>query len=74
MNLSSHTVDEGSLENTSTVPLIFRFLEARERSVKAISFAKLLRKDLEVSAEFSLSRSTEDVLSRLHHTGHVQVS
>ncbi|XP_023342644.1 mitogen-activated protein kinase kinase kinase 4 isoform X2 [Eurytemora carolleeae] len=49
------------------------FSEARERSVKAISFAKLLRKDLEVSAEFSMSRSTEDVLNRLHHTGHVQV-
>ena len=26
-----------------------------------------------MSAEFSLSRSTEDVLNRLHHTGHVQV-
>ena len=47
--------------------------EARERSVKAISFAKLLRKDLEVAAEFSFSQNTEAVLNRLHLTGHVQV-
>jgi len=49
------------------------FAEARDRSVKAISFSKLLRKDLEVAAEFSVIDSTEEVLGRLHQTGHVQV-
>ena len=45
----------------------------RERTVKAISFAKLLRKDLEVSAEFSIIGSIAEVLTRLQETDHVQV-
>ena len=45
----------------------------RERTVKAISFAKLLRKDLEVSAEFSIVGSIAEVLTRLQETDHVQV-
>jgi hypothetical protein len=47
--------------------------EARERAVKAIAFAKLLRKDLEVAAEFSFVTGSGPVLDRLHLTGHVQV-
>jgi hypothetical protein len=47
--------------------------EARERAVKAIAFAKLLRKDLEVAAEFSFLADSGAVLERLHFTGHVQV-
>ena len=49
------------------------FGEARERSVKAIAFAKLLRKDLEVSAEFSITGSPSEFLIKLRETGHVQV-
>jgi mitogen-activated protein kinase kinase kinase 4 len=45
----------------------------RERTVKAISFSKLLRKDLEVSAEFSITGSIGEVLNRLQETDHVQV-
>jgi hypothetical protein len=41
--------------------------------VKAIAFAKLLRKDLEVAAEFSFLADSGAVLERLHFTGHVQV-
>ena len=54
------------------------FGTARERAVKAISFAKLLRKDLEVCAEFSLTQNPlrlvgDELLEKLHETGHVQV-
>jgi len=52
--------------------MYFVSAEARERAVKAISFAKLLRKDLEVSAEFSFLAGSGAVLERLHLTGHVQ--
>ena len=52
------------------------FGEAREKAVKAISFAKLVRKDLEVSAEFSLRDSSIDpfhLMKRLEETNHVKV-
>ena len=49
------------------------FVEARERAVKAIAFAKILRKDLEVSAEFSLKGNPVDVFSKLQETKHVKV-
>ena len=47
--------------------------EVRERTAKAISFAKVLRRDLEVSAEFRLTESLGEVLKRLQETDHVQV-
>ena len=49
------------------------FGEARERTFKAISFAKLLRKDLEVSAEFDLTGGFDELMIRLQETEHVQV-
>jgi len=49
------------------------FGEARERTFKAISFAKLLRKDLEVAAEFHLAGGFDELMSRLQETEHVQV-
>ena len=49
------------------------FGESRERAGKAISFAKLLRKDLEVSAEFSTIGSSDELMLKLEETGHVQV-
>ena len=49
------------------------FGEARERTFKAISFAKLLRKDLEVSAEFDLIGGFDELLLKLEETDHVQV-
>jgi hypothetical protein len=48
-------------------------VEARERAVKGIAFAKLLRKDLEVAAEFTFLTDSTAVMDRLHLTGHVQV-
>ena len=41
--------------------------------MKAVAFAKLLRKDLEVSAEFELKSGAGELLSRLQATGHVKV-
>ena len=49
------------------------FGEARERTFKAISFAKLLRKDLEVAAEFNLTGGFDELMTRLQETEHVQV-
>ena len=47
--------------------------ETRERSLRAAGLAKMLRKDLEVAAEFSLCEEAELVLTRLQLTGHVKV-
>ncbi|ETE69920.1 Mitogen-activated protein kinase kinase kinase 4, partial [Ophiophagus hannah] len=41
------------------------FHEARERASKALGFAKRLRKDLEIAAEFTLSASVKDFLVAL---------
>ncbi len=48
------------------------FGEARERAIKALAFAKTLRKDLEVSAEFTVI-SKEALIQRLQDTGHIKV-
>lgn len=49
------------------------FVEARERAVKAIAFAKILRKDLEVAAEFGVKSDPHGLLKRLQETRHVKV-
>ncbi|XP_056422756.1 mitogen-activated protein kinase kinase kinase 4 isoform X3 [Hyla sarda] len=41
------------------------FHEARERASKALGFAKMLRKDLEIAAEFTFSTSAQDLLTYL---------
>ncbi|KAM8947401.1 mitogen-activated protein kinase kinase kinase 4 isoform 2-T2 [Pelodytes ibericus] len=41
------------------------FHEARERASKALGFAKMLRKDLEIAAEFTFSAPVRDLLSSL---------
>ncbi|XP_006882884.1 PREDICTED: mitogen-activated protein kinase kinase kinase 4 [Elephantulus edwardii] len=41
------------------------FHEARERASKALGFAKMLRKDLEIAAEFVLSAPVRDLLGTL---------
>ncbi|XP_064092041.1 mitogen-activated protein kinase kinase kinase 4-like [Macrobrachium nipponense] len=47
--------------------------ETRERSLRAASLAKMLRKDLEVAAEFDVRESQSVVLDRLQATGHIRV-
>ncbi|XP_041030274.1 mitogen-activated protein kinase kinase kinase 4 isoform X1 [Carcharodon carcharias] len=49
------------------------FHEARERASKALGFAKMLRKDLEIAAEFTLSAPVPDVLEALKTKKHVKV-
>eukprot|EP00095_Tigriopus_kingsejongensis_P011134 maker-scaffold1161_size58349-snap-gene-0.7 protein:Tk11134 transcript:maker-scaffold1161_size58349-snap-gene-0.7-mRNA-1 annotation:"hypothetical protein CAPTEDRAFT_214311" len=49
------------------------FHEARERAIKAVAFAKTLRKDFEVSAEYSIGGNPLDVIERLYKTGHVRI-
>ncbi|XP_076046818.1 mitogen-activated protein kinase kinase kinase 4-like [Oratosquilla oratoria] len=48
-------------------------LEARERALRAASLAKMLRKDLEVAAEFSLNDDYTVVFAKLQETGHIRV-
>eukprot|EP00076_Gallus_gallus_P019407 XP_015139812.1 mitogen-activated protein kinase kinase kinase 4 isoform X7 [Gallus gallus] len=49
------------------------FHEARERASKALGFAKMLRKDLEIAAEFALSAPVRDLLNALKTKEYVKV-
>ncbi|XP_026643139.1 mitogen-activated protein kinase kinase kinase 4 isoform X2 [Microtus ochrogaster] len=49
------------------------FHEARERASKALGFAKMLRKDLEIAAEFVLSASVQELLDVLKEKQYVKV-
>uniref|UniRef100_A0A674GSF4 Mitogen-activated protein kinase kinase kinase 4 n=1 Tax=Taeniopygia guttata TaxID=59729 RepID=A0A674GSF4_TAEGU len=49
------------------------FHEARERASKALGFAKMLRKDLEIAAEFALSAPVRDLLNALKIKEYVKV-
>ncbi|XP_029421090.1 mitogen-activated protein kinase kinase kinase 4 isoform X2 [Nannospalax galili] len=49
------------------------FHEARERASKALGFAKMLRKDLEIAAEFVLSVPVRDLLGALKAKQYVKL-
>ncbi|KAG8444472.1 hypothetical protein GDO86_009591 [Hymenochirus boettgeri] len=49
------------------------FHEARERASKALGFAKMLRKDLEIAAEFTVSSPVSDLLAFLKAKDYVKV-
>ncbi|XP_004449862.1 mitogen-activated protein kinase kinase kinase 4 isoform X2 [Dasypus novemcinctus] len=49
------------------------FHEARERASKALGFAKMLRKDLEIAAEFILSAPVRDLLDVLKSKQYVKI-
>ncbi|XP_057594666.1 mitogen-activated protein kinase kinase kinase 4 isoform X2 [Hippopotamus amphibius kiboko] len=49
------------------------FHEARERASKALGFAKMLRKDLEIAAEFILSAPVRELLDVLKSKQYVKV-
>ncbi|XP_041352279.1 mitogen-activated protein kinase kinase kinase 4-like [Gigantopelta aegis] len=49
------------------------FHEARERASKALGFAKMLRKDLEIAADFNISVTIAELLNKLQETGHVRL-
>ncbi|XP_062257026.1 mitogen-activated protein kinase kinase kinase 4 isoform X1 [Platichthys flesus] len=49
------------------------FHEARERASKALGFAKMLRKDLEVAADFSITNGVRCLLEALKKRNYVKV-
>ncbi|RWS06909.1 mitogen-activated protein kinase kinase kinase 4-like protein [Dinothrombium tinctorium] len=49
------------------------FQEASARVCQAAAFAKRLRKDLEIAAEFRILTSTQVLLQKLKETGHIRV-
>ncbi|XP_029450009.1 mitogen-activated protein kinase kinase kinase 4 isoform X2 [Rhinatrema bivittatum] len=49
------------------------FHEARERASKALGFAKMLRKDLEIAAEFTYSAPVRELLNALKTKQYVKV-
>ncbi|XP_071800919.1 mitogen-activated protein kinase kinase kinase 4-like [Asterias amurensis] len=50
------------------------FHEVRERASKALGFAKMLRKDLEIAAEFQKLVSTKELLRVLKKSDHIKVN
>ncbi|XP_043225859.1 mitogen-activated protein kinase kinase kinase 4-like [Amphibalanus amphitrite] len=65
----------GSRSSTLNTLREFRvlFQEAQDRALKVLLFAKLLRRDLEIAAEFSIQCGAQAILDRLAETGHVRV-
>ncbi|XP_045197016.1 mitogen-activated protein kinase kinase kinase 4-like isoform X2 [Mercenaria mercenaria] len=49
------------------------FHEARERASKALGFAKLLRKDLEIAADFNVAVPIAEFLLKLKESDHINV-
>uniref|UniRef100_A0A6I8NYM4 Mitogen-activated protein kinase kinase kinase 4 n=1 Tax=Ornithorhynchus anatinus TaxID=9258 RepID=A0A6I8NYM4_ORNAN len=49
------------------------FHEARERASKALGFAKMLRKDLEIASEFTFSAPVRDLMDTLRQKCYVKV-
>lgn len=45
----------------------------RERTAKVVAFGKLLKKDLEVAAEFKVVVEPESMMKTLSSSGHVRV-
>ncbi|KAK7902164.1 hypothetical protein WMY93_018933 [Mugilogobius chulae] len=49
------------------------FHEARERASKALGFAKMLRKDLEIAADFSITNGVPSLLEALKKRNYIKV-
>jgi hypothetical protein len=49
------------------------FEDCHDRAMKALSFAKTLRADLEIAADFNMKLPQKDLLQKLQETNHVQV-
>ncbi|XP_063954186.1 mitogen-activated protein kinase kinase kinase 4-like [Lytechinus pictus] len=49
------------------------FHEVRDRAAKALGFAKMLSKDLEIASEFTLNTSVGDLMNNLKLSGHIKV-
>ncbi|XP_039214181.1 mitogen-activated protein kinase kinase kinase 4 isoform X7 [Crotalus tigris] len=62
-SVASDEIRRSVIETSRALKELFH--EARERASKALGFAKRLRKDLEIAAEFTLSASVRDFLAAL---------
>ena len=72
MDKSSEKVKEIALEACRNHKKLFK--EIRERSAKALGFAKMLQKDLGIAAEYNVKVSSRKILELLRISKHVKVS
>ena len=72
MDKSSEKVKEIALEACRKHKKLFN--EIRERSAKALGFAKMLQKDLGIAAEYNVKVSSRKILELLKSSKHVKVS
>ncbi|XP_030626563.1 mitogen-activated protein kinase kinase kinase 4 [Chanos chanos] len=67
----SDEIRRSVIETSRSLKVLFH--EARERASKALGFAKMLRKDLEIAADFSLTSGVPCLLEALKTKNHVKV-
>ena len=72
MDKSSEKVKDIALEACRNHKKVFN--EIRERSAKALGFAKMLQKDLGIAAEYKVEVSSQKILELLKSSRHVKVS
>ncbi|KYO18678.1 mitogen-activated protein kinase kinase kinase 4 isoform C [Alligator mississippiensis] len=70
-NTASEEIRRSVIETSRALKELFH--EARERASKALGFAKMLRKDLEIAAEFTLSAPVRELLNALKTKEYVKV-
>ncbi|KAF4794858.1 mitogen activated protein kinase kinase kinase 4 [Turdus rufiventris] len=70
-SIASDEIRRSVIETSRALKELFH--EARERASKALGFAKMLRKDLEIAAEFALSAPVRDLLNALKTKEYVKV-
>ncbi|RLV98694.1 hypothetical protein DV515_00010577 [Chloebia gouldiae] len=70
-NTASDEIRRSVIETSRALKELFH--EARERASKALGFAKMLRKDLEIAAEFALSAPVRDLLNALKTKEYVKI-
>uniref|UniRef100_H2ZZN5 Mitogen-activated protein kinase kinase kinase 4 n=1 Tax=Latimeria chalumnae TaxID=7897 RepID=H2ZZN5_LATCH len=70
-NIASDEIRRSVIEISRALKELFH--EARERASKALGFAKMLRKDLEIAAKFTLSAAIPDLLDTLKTKKYVKV-
>ncbi|XP_066507386.1 mitogen-activated protein kinase kinase kinase 4 isoform X2 [Hoplias malabaricus] len=68
---ASDEIRRSVIETSRSLKQLFH--EARERASKALGFAKMLRKDLEIAADFSLASGVPCILQALKAKNYVKV-
>ncbi|XP_072526478.1 mitogen-activated protein kinase kinase kinase 4 isoform X4 [Salminus brasiliensis] len=70
-SMASDEIRRSVIETSRSLKELFH--EARERASKALGFAKMLRKDLEIAADFSLASGVPCILQALKERNYVKV-